>query len=332
MVKICVKSGIKQLPWFANEKFPYFEAFLDHADKPDELLNTRMKLISIHLPNVLRVDGEIMPVSFNPASPAAETSKRKLEEIVEFSKKNGVENIVLHPGHFNSFSEDRYSIIDDMAKYFSSLSTSGVKICVENIPCWMNISFENEPLCSNEKHLLYLQKQCPNVGLAFDIDHAAINAVFQEVYQKYRDSYRQIIDKTKLLKEMEREIIKLVSDNIEYFVILVNKTINEFLQVIEPTVVHATGSDFCQYWTFDDLPLCGESLPMGFLGKISGQEVRDRLDHSRWIEQLIEKDINVAITMELSLRGEYDYIEQLKTNQNYLNTIINTKIKKHVDN
>lgn len=332
MIRICVKSGIKQLPWFAEEAFPFFEAYLGCDDNPAELLHTKMRLISIHLPTKVRVGDQTIAMDFNSASSAAAASKQKLEEIIDFSEANGVENIILHPGHFNTFSEDRYVIIDEIAKYFSSLSNKTVKICIENVPCWMNIAFENEPLCSNEKHLLYFQAKFTGVGFAFDIDHVAINVVFQKVYPKYKDRYLLASDKITLLKEMETEIMKLTSADVEFFSKLVNEAIDDFLRIIDPTVVHATGTDFCRYQSYSALPLLGESLPMGFVGTISGQSACDRINHAKWLQRLINKNMNAVVTMELLLRTDYDYIEQLKKNWEYLNKIISLEAERYVDN
>ena len=316
------------MPLFANEKFSYFEAYLGVDDKPAELLNTKMKLISVHLPNVVRTNGKLMSTNFNPASPAVEASKQKLNEILKFSIANDVENIILHLGFFNSFCEDGRQVIDEIARHFETLACDKVKICIENVPCWMNLAFENESLCADKENLLYFKKKFPAIGIALDIDHVAINTVFQEFYQKYRDRYLLISDKTVLYKEMEKEIIEVTSGNVEYYSTLLNDSIDESLRVVDPTVVHATGSDFCQYQFFEALPLRGESLPMGFSGKISGQEVCDRLNHARWIKRFVEKDKQAAITMELSLREEYDYIEQLNINKEYLNEMINIETKK----
>jgi hypothetical protein len=329
MIKICVKSGIKQLPLFENERFPYYEAFIGCDDVLSDLLNTHMELVSIHMPETIKINSKVFAINFNKSSEIATASYNKLNEIIEFSKTNDVKNIILHLGFFNSFTEDRYNIIDMIIDRFRLLDAGKVKLLIENVPCWINISFENEPIISNVEHMLYFIEKCPEAGIVFDIDHVAINTIFQRYYPGYKQKYIETENKSLFRMELEKKIINETSKNIDYYSSIVNCDIINFLTVIKPNVIHATGSDFCNYQPYYNLPLNGESIPMGFRGRINGKSVEDRINHKRWIEKLPDNGKDIYITLELALRNnDYNYIEQIKKNWFYLNKTI-TEVSRH---
>ena len=137
-----------------------------------------------------------------------EASFKKLQEYLDFSQKNKVSNIIVHLGFFNSFTEDRYAILERTAKLFSRLETGNVRICIENIPCWTNISFENEPIISGAEHFIHFQKTFPWAGATFDVDHHAINTVFQQFYALFKQRYKEFPDKDKFKSLMEEEMVQ----------------------------------------------------------------------------------------------------------------------------
>ncbi|MBI2665351.1 hypothetical protein HYX12_01875, partial [Candidatus Woesearchaeota archaeon] len=148
-MKILVKSGVAQLPIFEKENFPYFEAYLRGNEDLHQLLKTNMKLVAIHMPHSVEYQGQQWPVDFTNTGIGGEMSFKKLKEIIDFSEQHDVAYVVVHLGFFNTFTEDRWKVLDRVGKKFKALENNSVnkkvKICLENVPCWVNICFENEP-------------------------------------------------------------------------------------------------------------------------------------------------------------------------------------------
>ncbi len=315
MKKIVVKSGVNQLHLFKNKGYTYFEAYLSGTEDLNQLLQTEMKLIAIHLPSV--VDGSTL--NFCDSGIAEEKSFAKLREVVQFCNDNDVKIIVIHLGFFNALLDDRYKILARVAAKFNQLTPGNVALCLENVPCWTTISFENEPIISTEEHFLYFKNLCPRIGAVFDVDHLAINTVFNYFYGDFKKQYPGSTDKAAFRKKMETEIAAGTARNIPFFTNLVEEKIKKFLSAVKPNLVHAVGSDFCNYRLVEKLPLVGEALPLGYQGKIKGFDVKDRLNHSLWLPLLPD---NVFITLELYLRDEYSYLEQIEKDYGYLTELI----------
>lgn len=324
LMNILVKSGIEQLPLFEKENFSCFEAYLRGDEELPRLLATKMRLVAIHMPHTVKYRGQRWPIDFVDAGTAGEASFQKLKGIVEFSAQHEVSYVVLHLGFFNSLHEDRWKTIERVAQRFAALHTKKVKICLENVPGWTNICFEHEPLLRTAEHFLYFKARCPSVEAVLDVDHLAINATFDYFYDSYRKRYVSAEyasaeqKKNFLLGIMEPEMQEAVRQTPDVFKERVDKELVHFLSSVKPVLVHAVGSDYCNYrHDGGQLPLLGEALPLGFKGTIKGSPVEDRLDHALWLSRLPQK---TWITIELMLRSEYDYIGQIRKSVEYLST------------
>ena len=321
MRKILVKSGVKQLPLFESENYPYFEAYLrgDETDQElESLVSNKMKLITLHMPG--KVSNGTAYVETNFCNENASYAFRELERYVNFAEKHDVSYIVLHLGTFNSFKDKRELVLAAVADRMNQIKTSKVKICVENIPIWLNLSFVNESVLYHPDHFKYLEKLCPQLGLVLDIDHLALTTIFDQFYQQNRLGYLEANDKESFLVELEKDIAKTVKSNPEKYQRITNQAIKDFFSQVTPVGVHAVGSDFCNYVDYRNLPLIGEALPLNYNGEINGVLTRNRLDHSIWVSLLPE---NTFITLELLIRKEYNYLDQIKNDWNYLQKLLN---------
>ena len=339
MVQLVVKSGIKQLPLFQNKEFPYFEAYTNFNDNLEELLNTSMKLISIHMPNYIEANGAIKRLNFADEGEIGRISFEKLKEFIVFSNKHNVKYIVIHLGFFNIFNQDRNKIIDKVANQFRQLEKGNVKLCLENVPCWLNSCFECEPLISVAEHFLHFKKNCPEIGCVLDVDHLAITTVFNHFYSKLKEKNHLInnssIENSPIenhsiknssikgpgienFQEMEEKICDETASNEIFFKNIIENNLKLYLSKIKPDLIHAVGSDFCNYRLIDRLPLVGEALPLGFKGNIKEIVVEDKINHAAWFS-LISKDCFVI--NELMIREDYDYISKIKENWNYLESL-----------
>lgn len=318
---LLVKSGVKQLSWFKDKTFPYFEAYLDGTEDLNDLLKTDMRLLSMHMPHFVAVNEKKVGTNFYAGSLAEEASYKELKRLINFANQNEVRFIIIHLGYFNSLQSDKYEGLEKIAARFNRLQSGKVKLCLENICCWNNLSFENEPIISTEEDFLFFKKRCPKIGAALDVDHLAINAVFQHFYPEFKQKYPLAADKNKFKQEMEQEIAAGTRASPGCFNEKINKAFTSYLSVIQPEVIHAVGSDFCNYigTKICPLPLVGEALPLNFKGQIEGFKVEDKLNHNLWVS-LLKKD--VFITLEIIIRNEYDYIEQIKISYNLLKEII----------
>jgi len=330
MKKIAVKAGIKNIHLFENENVPIFEAYTEFNDDLNGLLKTPMKLASIHLSNYVEIDGKYEVLNFNSRGIVGNISRWKLHEAIEFANKHKVDFIVIHLGYFNSLKEKRNHVISSLAKEFNDFETGNVKICIENIPHWIDLSFENEPIICNELHMLQFKKECSSVGFVLDIDHLAINTVFNDVLEKSID--KKVITKgniRKLRMKIGENLIELTRRDKDYYSSLINKSIVKFFPVINPEIIHASGSDYCNYMLKTKLPLIGEGLPLNYCGKIKGYTVKDRIDHSQWMNAVSD---DVLIIIELLMRDEYDYVVQSRMSKCFLekqlisDNIVNKKI------
>lgn len=321
-LKLLVKAGVKQLHLFEHQQFSYYEAYLKGDETPDELeqlVSTNMKLVSIHLPSTVLYKKQTIPIDFCKEGIVEQASFEKLNQLICFSDKNGVDFIVIHLGFYNSMTENRDDILDVVAKKLSQLSPRNVKLCIENVPNWGTFSFEHEPIISDEKHFSYLKERCPKIGAVFDVDHLAINTVFNHFYPGFKQKYTS----TQQAPLMEREIYEETNRKPSFFNRMIEQNIKSFLSSIQPDLVHAVGSDFCNYKFIDKLPLVGEALPLGFNGYIKGHEVKDRLNHLLWLSLVRDtgqKEVNVVL--ELHLREDYDYLTEINNSRRFLNYLV----------
>lgn len=314
MRQLLVKSGIKQLKLFEGEDFPCFEAYLGSSDRLEDLLNTRMQLKVIHMPHAVNDRGRNVVVNFCGDQTVREASLQKLQEIIHFAQAHQVPCIVLHAGFFDSRTQNKKEQIDIVVEGLSSLDSGNVALCVENVPRWVNLSFESEPVIADEEDFDYLKSRWPQCGFTCDVEHAALNAVFQEFYARFQNKAPAEIT-FEFRRSMEEEICQDVARDPLFFQARVDQAIERLLKAVEPRVVHAMGSDFCNYRGFDRLPLTGEAIPLAYQGLIGGIPVRDRINHAQWIGFLPEK---VFITLEFMIRLDYNYIDQNRLNRAYL--------------
>lgn len=317
--KLIVKSGVKQLYLFENQPFSYYEAYLrgdETSEDLEKLVSTNMRLFSMHMPSTTVYDNQTIPIDFCKEGVIGEASFERLGQLINFCDKNEVGYIVIHLGFYNSITENRYNILDFVAKKLNKLSPRKVKLCIENVPNWGTLSFEHESIISDEEHFSYLKEKCPTIGAVFDVDHLAINSVFNYFYPQFKKKYSS----TNYAQLMEQEIYEETNNNPSFFKKIIEQNINSFLSKIKPDLIHAVGSDFCNYRLIDKLPLIGEALPLQFEGKIKDHYIQDRLNHQHWLS-LIKDDTPIVI--ELHLREEYDYITEIKKTADFLMTIKN---------
>ncbi|HEY4515608.1 MAG TPA: TIM barrel protein [Candidatus Paceibacterota bacterium] len=318
-MKLVVKSGVQQLGWFKDKKFPYYEAYIRGDENLASLLQTEMKLISIHMPHTVDTESGKKIINFCDSGEVGEASFAKLEELLDFAWNHQVPYLVIHLGFYNSLREDRFTVLERTARRFQEYNDRGVTLCLENVPCWTNICFENEPVISDAEHFLYFKRYCPSIGLTFDVDHLAITTVFQQFYAGFKTGYLASGDRKAFRREMEWKMMQATRKDPDFFCDVVKKKIAAFLLQVQPDTVHAVGSDFCQYQDGEKLPLVGEALPLGFKGTIDGHAVEDRLDHRQWVRSLKN---DPYITVELMMRKEYGYLEEIQKSRRLLESII----------
>ena len=319
-MKIAVKSGVEQLSLFENTAFPYYEAYLRLDEDLHALLDTKMKLVALHMPSMIMTPRGKAGVDFAQEGEVADACFRKLEELLLFASENGVSYIIIHLGFFNSFRETREDVLARVAQRFNKLSCLGVKLCVENVPRWTTLCFEHEPLLSNVEHLTLFQKMCPAIGVTLDIDHLAIDTVFGYFEEGFRDRYIFESDRDRFQLIMEQEMMAQTRNSVALFTEMIQSRVVDFFEKIQPDTIHAVGSDFCNYELVEGkLPLRGEALPLGHDGMVQRMMVVDRIDHKIWLSRIRACGL---ITLELHLRSDYDYIRMMKENYEFVSSLI----------
>ncbi len=340
--KIVVKAGVKQLGLFKESNFSHFEAYLTGEETGEEmelLAGQKIKLLSLHMPSSVKVNGKNVPVNFCDQGGVGEKSLETLKKLINFSNEKKVRFIILHLGFFNVLTEEREAALIRAAGKLNQLDWGEVKLCVENIPCWFNICLEKEPVLSQAEHFFQFRQKCPQIGFVFDVDHLAINTVFQHFYGEIKAEYVKLnescsvmgleinAEKTKFMKEKEKEILSLVRNSPDKFRKEINSSITSFLLKIKPDIIHAVGSDPSNYFSFEQLPLVGEALPLNYRGKIQGHKVEDNIDHGNWLSLLPRE---IWITIELMLRQEYDYLEEIKKSYHQISLFLQQLKEKKV--
>ena len=312
---IVVKSGIKNLPLFQNTDFEYFEAYTGHDDDLRKLLNTHMKMKVIHLASKISIKGRLHSFNLNDHGDVGAQSWNKLLEAVVFANNYGIGHIVVHVGFFNIDKEKKNDVIERIASRLNELDTGSVKICLENVPHWINLSFDNEPIISACQDMEFFRSKCPSAGFVVDVDHIAIDTVFNWflAFHKSRCS-----DVSTIRENLGESLFDLHKYPQFHFSSLISQGISEYFDSITPDIVHAVGSDYCNYFTPKALPLIGEGLPLQYKGEINGYQVEDRIDHSLWIRKIRPSTI---VTVELLMREDYGYVDQIQRSIDIINRL-----------
>jgi len=315
MIKICTKAGVAQLSLFEKSNFEYYEAYISGKENLPDLLNTKMRLFGIHMPANVNVGDKITPVDFCDDGQIGENSFKKLRELIVFAENNDVKYIVVHPGFYNSITQKQEVVTIELARKFKKMLPPKVKICIENVCCWTNICFENEPILSSLEQISFFKKLCPEIGFVLDTDHLAIDIVFKEYYHLFKERYKGTKINDDIRKEMEEYIRTSVQEDPEKLKKIISNELSIFMREINPKVVHAVGSDFENYFLAGSRPLGGEGLPLNYKGKIRNFEILDKIDHLSWIKYLREDSI---VTLELHIRDDYDYVETMEENKKFI--------------
>ena len=325
MNKIIVKSGVKQLGLFEDQEFPYFEAYLrgDESLAELELLTKqKMQLYCIHLPARTKLEsGEWLPINFCSEDVKIRTNSwQVLQYFLNFANLHNVPYIVLHLGTYNSLLGNKQLLLEKAASDFNQIDFKNVKVCVENVPLWVNLSFENESIMADENDFRYLQEKCPKIGVTFDVDHLALSAVFSSFYPKFKQEYSNDKVFQEFQQEMENHIHQSTNKEPSKYLLIVEEAVTKFLTTINPNYVHAIGTDFCNYRFAKHLPLCGEALPLNYDQGLTTNNIKDRLRHAKWLSMLPQ---DVPICVEIMLREDYDYIDEIKKSSKLLKELLN---------
>jgi hypothetical protein len=318
MRKLVVKSGVDQLDLFKGHSFPYFEAYLRGDENKEDLVklvSQEMKLLCLHLPARIKLEtGDWLSVNFcSEDKQVTDNSFKVLQHYLAFADQNDISYIVLHLGTYNGLlgKEKKFELLNRVAENFNHLDFKNVKVCVENVPFWTDLSFQNESIIADEKDFNYLKGECSKIGSAFDVDHLALHAVFSKFYYQFKQESANYKGKDFIhfKKKMEQTILEATKQDPEKYQQIIEKAIINFLSAVKPSYVHAVGTDFCNYFLSEKMPLVGEALPLGYNGTIKGYNVKDHLNHAQWIS-LLPKD--VPITLEIMMRPDYDYLTEIK--------------------
>ena len=314
---IGIKSGIKQLELFVNSEFKYFEAYTNYNDDLTQLLNTDMVMYAIHMPNSISVDNSLVSFDLLADNSAAKYSIELLDKIISFSIDNKVPNIILHAGFYNDLITDNNEAISNLANILDKYKNIPVTICLENVPAWINQYGYKQPIISTYKHLIKINEMLPHIGSVIDVDHLAINTIFESyISTKSYHAMNKNIMETDYLKYAQRNIKKLTA--------LINDEISCAFNNHTPTIIHAVGSDFLNYFYYNQLPLIGEGLPLNYNEYINMFLVNDKIEHTRWINKCNSVKY---ITMELILReNDYSYINELERNHKIIIKLLNKSI------
>lgn len=320
MKRILVKSGVEQLPLFKGDHYHFYEAHLKSIEDLPALLKTNMKLVAVHLPSSVRVGPEIFPLDFCREDAVGDAAYNTLQEVMRFCDSNDVKYIVIHLGFFNSLRQNRLEVLERTARRFMELPKAKTALCFENVPHWITLSQKNEPIISLPKHWAYFQHFYSAAKAVLDTDHLAITTVFNCFYEKFQKENSLGEQNDSIRKKWEEYIAAATSKDSSFYILKINAALKEYLFQTTPTLIHAVGSDFCNYKFIEKLPVVGEALPLGYKGKIKGFLVEDRIDHAVWLSRL---PADVDITLELHLRPEYDYLQEIDKNHRFLSENMN---------
>ena len=174
MIKIAVKGDKGYLRVLEKAGFQYCELFIKRDDILNELPKTRMKIISIHLPNLIKVENKFMMLNLADNSVIGEKSEKKLEQVIDYAKKVGCKKVVIHIG--SSKNQNAYETV---AKRLERVNDPKVLICIENVTPWYTIP---SSLAYNADTLLKLKNQTKiPLGIVLDIEHLYLTAYYKKI-------------------------------------------------------------------------------------------------------------------------------------------------------
>ncbi len=133
-----------------------------------------MKIISIHLPNLIKIKNKFRSLNFADNSIIGEKSEKKLKQVIDYAKRIKCKKVVVHAG--SSKNQNAYETV---AKRLERVNDPEVLICIENVPLWYTIPFS---LTYNADTLLKLKNQTKiPLGIVLDIDHLYLTAYYKKI-------------------------------------------------------------------------------------------------------------------------------------------------------
>jgi len=252
-------------------------------------------------------------------------SEEMLLRAVQSAKRNGIKKVVFHPPYVNLSKISKERAIAIMARRLERIHDPEVLLCIENVGLWITQAYTDEPIFVNPEDYFSIKKEVKiPLGLVFDVEHYCITSVMNLFYDKYKQPLLDVSNGVRLYQsveqEFEKELEEYTNNNelhqhchsfVENALEKLKEHINHF---------HICGSDFNKYFVNPiRSSLLGEHLPIKFTGRTYGHEVKDQLDHSLWVKQL--KDTELDVVMEISPKEGHEFIELLRSGKNHLESL-----------
>lgn len=325
-MNILFKGDPDLIPKLIKEGFKSFELYIRNSqDYNCSFSNTNLQALHFHYK---LDDGRAINLADN--GEIGDLSEDMLKKAIACAKRNNIPRIVFHPPNVNLLKVNRQEAIQTMARRLKRAYDPEVQLCIENVALWINQLYTNQPLFVFPEEFFEISKEVKiPLGLTLDVEHFCITSVMKIFYDDYLEDFKKfntgLTNFEDIRQRFEKQLKQYCQQN-DMAQHCHNFIVQSFLKLINhANHIHACGSDFTQYFANSSTlwPTLGEHLPLGFNGVVEGAEVKDKINHRKWLE--IVQDKNLDVVLEVSPKGNYDFMESLKNSNEHLQLCQDTK-------
>ena len=172
MTIIAVKCDKTSLKKFEQAGFKYYELYIKADDSLDEVVYSKLKPVSVHVPSYVIVDGKLIRMNLSDPGLIGDKSEQRLRQTIEYAKKLNCSKVVVHTD-----SSGREDACEIAAKRLEKANDPDVLICIENLPQWKNLP----PSLTNDADAILKLKNKAKIplGVVLDIAHIYLTAAHE---------------------------------------------------------------------------------------------------------------------------------------------------------
>ncbi len=287
---------------------PFLERSFSTEFEPYLGLPKHIKVVSLHNPTRVFVNGKLHPFDLSAPGKIGEVSLHALQKSVLLAEKLSAKIIVIHGATWNPYQESRGEALKRLCVRVKNLKAFIVKraldivLSFETDALWHNLYYSRRALLTSKQDFLDLERMFgTKICITPDFEHLSLSFHFKQFVasvggeEKFLSFYPE-----QGQKKFEKDYVSFTKRNFAHLQEKFKEELSDFFETHANRInhLHINGSDCCNF-VFDPektLPLIGEHLPIGF----SQGAVSDKLDY-RFISQLLEKSLCLGSSEEVHL-------------------------------
>lgn len=320
------KGDFRLLPQFAEGDFPGYELYLPEFDDKVynclEALPGHIKIISIHQPPSVRVDGQLHRSNMVNFGRIGEATVFSMKKIVELCHQRGIPQVVVHGAFYDCREREQQEAFSLFTSRLKSLSHPEVELLCENDALWGPDHYSiHSLLCTMENFLLLNKLMDGKIKITLDIEHFLITHYFTRflgsITARDTDFYVGSEERGELL---QKDFLSFHAPQENVLKQTLYSSLGQFISFFNDQIemVHLNGSDFHNFM-FDagkKLPLIGEHLPLGF----DQGGVKDRIDYGLLVVALqkLPHHKNIPLVLEVWRKDPGEFIAEMRRSKQFL--------------